>query len=69
MRGNFIREVYFTVYDRWGQQVFETRDIGTGWDGTFNGTKLDPAVFGWYVEGTCAAGEKFFKKGNVTILR
>ena len=69
VRGNFIREVYFTVYDRWGQQVFETRDIGTGWDGTFNGTKLDPAVFGWYVEGTCAAGEKFFKKGNVTILR
>ncbi len=69
VRGNFIQSMYFAVYDRWGQKVFETRDQNTGWDGTFKGKKLDPAVFGWYVEGTCEVGEKFFKKGNVTLLR
>ncbi len=69
VRGNFIQDLYFTVYDRWGQKVFETRDMGTGWDGSFHGTKLDPAVFGWYVEGTCESGDKFFRKGNVTLLR
>ena len=69
VRGNFIQEMYFTVYDRWGQKMFETRDQNTGWDGTYKGRKLDPAVFGWYIEGTCEVGEKFFKKGNVTLLR
>jgi gliding motility-associated-like protein len=69
VRGNFIQDLYFTVYDRWGQKMFETRDINTGWDGTFHGTRQDPAVFGWYAEGTCESGEKYFQKGNVTLLR
>ena len=25
------------IYNKWGQLVFETRDISKGWDGTFNG--------------------------------
>jgi gliding motility-associated-like protein len=69
VRGNLIQSMYFAVYDRWGQKMFETRDQNTGWDGTYKGKKLDPAVFGWYIEGTCEVGEKFFKKGNVTLLR
>ena len=69
VRGNLIQTMYFAVYDRWGQKVFETRDQNTGWDGTYKGKKLDPAVFGWYLDGTCEVGEKFFKKGNVTLLR
>jgi gliding motility-associated-like protein len=69
VRGNYIENLYFAVYDRWGQKMFETRDQNTGWDGTYNGRKLDPAVFGWYIEGTCEQGQKFFKRGNVTLLR
>lgn len=69
VRGNSITKLYFAVYDRWGQKVFETRDIAKGWDGNFKGKKIDPAVFGWYAEGVCESGEKFFKKGNVTLLR
>jgi len=69
VRGNYIQDIYFTVYDRWGVKMFETRDQNVGWDGTYHGKKLDPAVFGWYIEGTCEQGQKFFKKGNVTLLR
>ena len=69
VRGTFIQDMYFAVYDRWGQKMFETHDQNTGWDGTFDGKKLAPAVFGWYLEGTCESGDKFFKKGNVTLLR
>lgn len=69
VRGNYIQDMYFTVYDRWGQKMFETRDQNVGWDGTYHGKKLDPAVFGWYITGTCEQGQKFFKKGNVTLLR
>lgn len=69
VRGNNILKLYFAVYDRWGQLVFETRDVNKGWDGTFKGKKIDPAVFGYYAEGECPNAEKYFKKGNVTLLR
>lgn len=68
-RGNYVTKLFFAVYDRWGQKMFETKDIAKGWDGTFKGKKLDPAVFGYYLEGECEGGEKFFKKGNVTLLK
>lgn len=64
-----IDDFYFTVYDRWGQQVFETRDSNEGWDGTFEGAKLSTTAFAWYCSGLCENGEEFFIKGNVTILR
>lgn len=69
VRSNLITTLYFAIYDRWGQNVFETKDISKGWDGTFNGKKLDPAVFGYYAEGDCEGGQRFVLKGNVTLLR
>jgi gliding motility-associated-like protein len=69
VRGFNITEFYFAVYDRWGQKVFESKNQSVGWDGKFKNSKLDPAVFGYYLEGLCDGGEKFFKKGNVTLLR
>ncbi len=69
VRGNGITSIYFAVYDRWGQKIFETKNINQGWDGTYNGKQMDVAVFGYYAEGTCISGEKFIKKGNVTLLR
>lgn len=69
VRGNNLTEMYFAVYDRWGQLMFETRDQSEGWDGTFQGQALDPAVFAWYLEGLCDDGFEIFLKGDVTILR
>jgi len=69
VRGNNITELLFRVFDRWGEKVFETTDQSIGWDGTFNGRDCDPAVFVWYIEAICEGGDKFFKKGNVTLIR
>ncbi|HLP19733.1 MAG TPA: PKD domain-containing protein [Chitinophagales bacterium] len=69
VRANNVTQLYFAVYDRWGQKMFDTKDISKGWDGTFNGKKIDPAVFGWYAEGVCDGGNKFELKGNVTLIR
>jgi len=69
VRSNYVQNLVFTIYDRWGQKVFETKDITKGWDGAYKGKQLDPGVFGYYVQGVCDTGGKFFKKGNVTLLR
>jgi len=69
VRSSVIQDLYFTIYDRWGEKVFETRDQNIGWDGTYKGRKLDPAVYDYYLEVTCLNLKKFFKKGNVTLIR
>lgn len=69
VRSNHTTEIYFAVYNRWGEMVFETTDITKGWDGIYKGMKADPGVFGYYVRFTCNNEEKSFKKGNITLIR
>lgn len=69
VRGQFITELYFAVFDRWGEKVFETTDQAKGWDGTFKGKDADPAVFDYYLKAVCLGGEEYFKKGNITLIR
>lgn len=69
VRSNYEIEMFFTVYDRWGEKVFETQDKNVGWDGVYKGMKADPGVFVYYLEVTCPDDQKFFKKGNVTLIR
>lgn len=68
-RGPFIDEVVFIIYNRWGNEVFRTRDKRIGWDGTYKGEPLSSDVFGYYLEVKCHDGETFTKKGNVTLLQ
>jgi gliding motility-associated-like protein len=37
-----------SIFNRWGQKVFETRDYTKGWDGTVNGQVQDTGVFVWF---------------------
>lgn len=70
VRGRNVNEMFFAVYNRWGQQVFMTQDINMGWDGTYNGMQADPMVYDWYLKVTCeGTPEPQIFKGNVTLLR
>jgi len=67
--GNNIVQLDFAVYNRWGQKVFESNAMQNGWDGTFNGKKLDPAVFVYYVRAVYDTGRIETKSGNVTLVK
>jgi gliding motility-associated-like protein len=64
-----IKELHFVIYNRWGEKMFETFDATTGWDGYLATTPLPPDVYGYYLEVTCFDDKKFFKKGNVSLIR
>ncbi len=68
VRGPTIRELLLRVYNRWGEKVFETTHPGNGWDGTYKGKPVMPGVYDYYLEAVCFDNEKFFKKGNVTVI-
>jgi gliding motility-associated-like protein len=69
VRGRSISTLDFKLFDRWGELVFETTDQKIGWDATYNGKPVDPAVFVYWLKVTCIDGQEFFKKGNVTVIR
>ncbi len=69
VRGIKVDEVYFAVYNRWGEKVFDTTDKLKGWDGIYKSRPADVGVFGWYLKVKCINGEESFKKGNVTLIR
>ena len=69
VRGANIRELDFQLFNRWGELVFETTEINKGWDGTYEGKKVDPGVFVYQVKAICFDGQEFIDKGNITLLK
>ena len=67
-----LSNIYFmevSVFDRWGEKVFESNDPGFEWDGTYRG---EPAPIGVYIYVATAVfnnGSHRDFKGSVTLLR
>lgn len=60
---------FFRIYNRWGQELFETKDSGYGWDGSQNGAALGTGVYTWLAEGVDYKGNIIRRKGVVTIIK
>ncbi|NBU91653.1 MAG: PKD domain-containing protein [Flavobacteriia bacterium] len=61
---------HLTVYNRWGEMVWETYDPNGEWDGQYGGNKVTPGIYtwtAWYKERD-TDGKKI-KQGFVNILR
>ncbi len=65
-----IRELkYFSIFNRWGELVFSTKNPSIGWNGTYKGKEQDGNVFVWSAEGIDYNGNTIRKKGTVTLIR
>lgn len=69
VRSEIVTDLYFAIYDRWGEKMFETTDITKGWDGTYKGRLCDPAVYVYYIDATCITKDKYIRKGNITLIK
>ncbi|MEY4281351.1 MAG: hypothetical protein RLZ39_763 [Bacteroidota bacterium] len=59
----------FSIYNRWGNKVFDTQVLGTGWDGKFKDLEQPADVYFWYVEGVDSKGNTLKKQGKITLAR
>lgn len=62
-------QIYFTIYNRWGQEVFHSESLEDGWDGRYKGQDLNSGVFVYYLRGTCVDMTKVERTGSVTLIR
>ena len=68
------RVVYLEIFDRWGNMVFKKYDFLPnepllGWDGTFKGKPMNPAVFAYIARVELINGAQVGYKGDITLLR
>jgi gliding motility-associated-like protein len=61
--------LFLRIFDRWGEKLFESYSNAPEWDATYKGKECIPGVYVYYLEGNCPASGKFFKSGNVTIVK
>jgi gliding motility-associated-like protein len=69
VRGKGIRQLNLTIYDRWGEMVFETTNPEIGWNGTYNGKEAESGVYVWYLNATLFDDTKINQKGDVSLVR
>lgn len=60
---------YFSIYNRWGQLVFSTNEMGKGWNGIYNGAIQPVGTYIFQAEGKDFTGKIIYKKGTAVLIR
>ena len=62
-----------TIFNRWGQQLFQTNSLEIGWDGKLDSGKIaSSGTYFYLIEYTYIKNQiliKNSKKGSVTLLK
>ena len=66
---NCIKEYKFSIYNRWGEKVFETDKPTDSWDGIYRGTMEGSALFVYYAKAVLTNGDEIVKSGNVSLIK
>lgn len=70
-KGRYFVKFNLEIYDRWGNVIFESRDLNTGWNGTASDgvTPASAGNYGFKIYGLDTAGNKFEKIGSVKLVK
>lgn len=60
--------IYFIIYNRWGEKVFQTTNPNDCWDGKYKGVPSEAGNYVFYVKGFTPCGW-VERKGNVMLIR
>ncbi len=66
---NRIKRYRLTIYNRWGENIWETSDYNQGWDGRSKGQDVQDGVYTWKIEYELFIEGKKRLFGHVTLLR
>jgi gliding motility-associated-like protein len=67
--GSSIREMHMSIFNQWGQQIFETRNAQSGWDGNYNGHPQQTGVYVYLIQVVFSDNSSITRKGTVNLIR
>lgn len=70
-KGVGIKNYMLQIFDRWGERIFASEDLYTGWDGSVKGKAADEKtdVYQWKVDIIDLRGKARSYVGNVNIIK
>lgn len=64
------QDFHLTVYNRWGEVMFESYNSTVAWDGTYNNTLCQDGVYIWTIKyGDKETDKETLITGNVTLIK
>jgi gliding motility-associated-like protein len=64
-----IRSWQIQIFDRWGNQVYESSDLLFRWDGTQGGITLPEGTYVYHLNGIALDGNKVARSGSILLIR
>lgn len=58
-----------SIYNRWGELIYNSDDIFRAWDGTANGHNVQPGIYKWLLIYKDENGVEYEKSGTVNVIR
>lgn len=64
-----VKTLEFSIYNRWGNRVFYTRDPAACWDGTYKGLPQDAGTYIYMIRASTNCQPSLFRKGTFVLIR
>ncbi len=69
IKGNCIDRFSLSIYNRWGNQVFETININEGWDGSYKGEPMNTGAYCYRAIIYSQSGKYIERVGTLSLIR
>jgi gliding motility-associated-like protein len=63
-----VVDYHLMIFNKWGELLFESKDVNRGWDGYYRGELCRQDVYVWKVNATFVDGESASRSGDVTLI-
>lgn len=67
-KAELLESVQFQIFNRWGELLFSTTELGTGWDGTYQGGLAPQGTYLYVLQVVDQLGNAFSRSGKFTLL-
>ena len=69
--GSFIglKSLEISIYNRWGELIFEAADLNFEWDGKYGNTNVQSGAYSWRINYVTIKGQSETISGHVNVIR
>jgi gliding motility-associated-like protein len=67
--GQYVTNFEMKIFNRWGELLFVTNEIESGWDGNFRGAPMPEGTYTFIAHIQDRTGRTFKRSGSVLLLR
>lgn len=64
-----LNDFQITIFDRWGNQIFQSVNANFRWDGTINGKPVATGTYIYTLTATDTANRKVRRSGSISLVR